>query len=81
MRQSRPRDGVVSVAPHPDRCSPLRPDYDDILAAHARAESRGERLYRDPSTGLSVLTRSAHLERGQCCDSGCRHCPWVDSTN
>ncbi len=35
-------------------------------------------IYRDPSTGLSVLTVTAHLERGTCCDSGCRHCPYVD---
>lgn len=26
--------------------------------------------------GLMVLTRKYLVERGQCCDSGCRHCPY-----
>ena len=26
--------------------------------------------------GLMVLTRKYLLERGTCCDSGCRHCPY-----
>jgi hypothetical protein len=26
--------------------------------------------------GLMVLTESYHLERGYCCGSGCRHCPY-----
>jgi hypothetical protein len=46
--------------------------------AHEEAVHRGEPTYRDPSTGLVVLTVAAHLERGSCCDSGCRHCPYVD---
>ncbi len=23
-----------------------------------------------------VFTREYHLQRGSCCQSGCRHCPW-----
>jgi hypothetical protein len=26
--------------------------------------------------GLMVLTAAYHLKRGQCCKSGCRHCPY-----
>lgn len=26
--------------------------------------------------GLMVLTRKYLLERGSCCDTGCRHCPY-----
>lgn len=26
--------------------------------------------------GLIVLTRQYHLERGYCCGSGCKHCPY-----
>ncbi|MGH9061761.1 MAG: DUF5522 domain-containing protein, partial [Acidimicrobiales bacterium] len=33
--------------------------------------------YLDPSTGLFVMTSAAHLARGACCGSGCRHCPYV----
>ena len=28
--------------------------------------------------GRKVMTRKAHLERGYCCHSGCRHCPYKD---
>jgi hypothetical protein len=26
--------------------------------------------------GLIVFTKSYHLRRGYCCQSGCRHCPY-----
>lgn len=26
--------------------------------------------------GLIVFTEAYHLQRGYCCQSGCRHCPW-----
>ncbi|MGH9020843.1 MAG: DUF5522 domain-containing protein [Acidimicrobiales bacterium] len=64
-------------APHPSRCDPSRADYADILTAHAAAVARGEPTYRDPTTGLSVMTSVALAERGTCCHSGCRHCPFV----
>lgn len=65
------------LRPHPSRCSPLRSDYAAIIKAHEEAVRLGEATYRDPSTGLTVLTVTTHLERGTCCDSGCRHCPYV----
>jgi hypothetical protein len=34
-------------------------------------------MYLDPVTGLSVLTAGYLAARGSCCDSGCRHCPYV----
>jgi len=27
--------------------------------------------------GMMVLTRKYLLDRGTCCDSGCRHCPYA----
>lgn len=67
--------------PDPSRLDPSRPDYDLIIGAHEAAVAAGQRSYLDPSTGLVVLTRVTHLERGTCCESGCRHCPWVGSTD
>lgn len=29
--------------------------------------------YLDPATGYLVLTQLAHLRRGRCCGSACRH--------
>ncbi|NNN01186.1 MAG: hypothetical protein HKL86_05070 [Acidimicrobiaceae bacterium] len=64
--------------PHPSRCSPEREDFTAIVDAHDVATARGQSMYRDPSTGLFVLTHHAHLQRGSCCSSGCRHCPYVE---
>lgn len=65
--------------PHPSRLDPLRDDYEAIIEAHERAVRECRSSYQDPRTGLSVLTVATHLARGSCCDSGCRHCPFVDS--
>lgn len=69
---------MLEVArPHPSRCDPAREDYAAIIGAHEAAVGAGEATYRDPSTGLAVLTVAALLARGACCDSGCRHCPYA----
>lgn len=48
----------------------------DDLFAHLRACERGEPSYRTESSKWSILT-ATHLEnRGNCCLSGCRHCPF-----
>ncbi len=64
--------------PHTSRLDPSREDYPAIIEAHERAVAEGRTSYQDPKTGLSVLTVVTHLTRGTCCDSGCRHCPYVD---
>lgn len=45
-------------------------------ALHEAACARGETTYRDPETGYTVFTATAHLKRGKCCGSACRHCPY-----
>jgi hypothetical protein len=34
-----------------------------------------EHYYIDKN-GLMVFTEEYHLERGYCCQNGCRHCPY-----
>lgn len=63
--------------PHPSRLAPDHPRREAILAAHTAAMRSGEPGYLDPDTGLFVLTAATHLERGECCNQGCRHCPFV----
>jgi Family of unknown function (DUF5522) len=78
-RVREPADGLPAplAVPDPGRLDPARPDYQDVLAAHARALAAGEDGYLDPATGRWCFT-AAHLwARGSCCDSGCRHCPYV----
>lgn len=73
---ARPRpDGLDH--PHPSRFAPGDPGFEAAMEAHAAALTQGQPGYLDPTTGLFVLTAAAHLERGTCCERGCRHCPWV----
>ncbi|XP_057585708.1 uncharacterized protein C1orf53 homolog isoform X2 [Hippopotamus amphibius kiboko] len=44
-----------------------------IAELHAAACAASQLNYVDPATGYVVLTRLAHLQRGQCCGSACRH--------
>ncbi|XP_030157622.1 uncharacterized protein C1orf53 homolog isoform X1 [Lynx canadensis] len=44
-----------------------------IADLHAAACAAGQLNYTDPATGYLVLTRLAHLQRGKCCGSACRH--------
>jgi Family of unknown function (DUF5522) len=48
----------------------------DALRAHTVAVERGEPTYVDPKSGYLVFTEVALRERGECCGSGCRHCPY-----
>lgn len=64
------------VDPHPDRLDRARPDRAAIVAAHRRAVVAGRTNYVDPASGWTVLTARFLWERGTCCDSGCRHCPY-----
>lgn len=69
LRLTQPKDEVLSQ-PHPD--------MEDLCdALHAAACSRGDLSYADPETGYRVMTRLAHTQRGRCCGSGCRHCPYA----
>jgi Family of unknown function (DUF5522) len=63
--------------PHFSRLPPTAPGYDEIVAAHENAIVNGEPGYLDPVTGLFVMTAEYLWERCECCDSGCRHCPYL----
>jgi Family of unknown function (DUF5522) len=65
------------AVPDPGRLDPSRPDYRAILAAHGRALDAGEDGYVDPSTGWWCFTAAYLWSRGACCESGCRHCPYL----
>ena len=74
MNDLRP-DGV-SVA-LPTRLNANNPRFDEIMNLHNRAIEHGNPSYRDPATGLTVMTGRFLADRGYCCLSGCRHCPFV----
>lgn len=47
-----------------------------VRAAHDAALAAGADTYRDPDSGLLVMTAPTLARRGRCCGSGCRHCPY-----
>lgn len=57
------------------------PHAAEILARHRDAVAAGRDTYTDPRTGLSVMTAAALVERGWCCEAGCRHCPYTATTD
>lgn len=63
--------------PHQRRLSEQHPHRAEILARHAAALERGLPVYADPVSRLSVFTADYLAKRSYCCDSGCRHCPYV----
>jgi hypothetical protein len=69
--------GRAPNEPHPSRLAPDHVRRPAILAAHQQALDAGADSYVDPASGFTVLTSAFLLERGTCCDSGCRHCPYV----
>jgi cob(I)alamin adenosyltransferase len=48
----------------------------DIEELHQQALQQEQLTYKDPVTGFTVFTELAHLKRGVCCGSQCRHCPY-----
>jgi hypothetical protein len=64
--------------PKPGRLPFDQPQRDEILAAHSAAIEAGEAGYLDPVSGPFVLTAATLLDHGECCDRGCRHCPYID---
>jgi len=73
---SEPADRPLDE-PHPDRLGATTPGRDAILAAHRAALDRHDDTYVDPRTGYQVFTARYLLDRGTCCDTGCRHCPYL----
>jgi ABC-type Fe3+-hydroxamate transport system substrate-binding protein/diphthamide synthase (EF-2-diphthine--ammonia ligase) len=62
--------------------SSLVPDIEDLGdtpgfgQVHKQACDEGKLTYIDPASGYSVFTELGHKKRGNCCGSGCRHCPY-----
>jgi hypothetical protein len=52
----------------------------EIQAAHDRAVAEGSPTYADPATGYLIFTSVELAANGECCDSGCRHCPYRGTT-
>lgn len=63
--------------PHPDRLTADHPAREAVLAAHRAALASGAPGYLDPVSGLWVMTARYLADRGTCCNTSCRHCPYV----
>ncbi|KAI9020473.1 hypothetical protein DFJ74DRAFT_707527 [Hyaloraphidium curvatum] len=74
-----PASRPASAMPPKDPAPPAPPPDDRTaryMAAHEKAVAMGLHTYKDPETGYTVFTALSHLERGDCCGRGCRHCPF-----
>jgi hypothetical protein len=58
------------------RLSPKHPRFNEIQNRHRSAIAEGNPSYKDPASGLTVMTAKFLADRGYCCLSGCRHCPF-----
>ncbi len=56
--------------------NPRDESVNSIARAHRQAIAEGRDGYIDPSTGYFVFTVRYLSDRGKCCQSGCRHCPY-----
>ena len=56
---------------------------DDIEELHKNACINKAKTYIDPKSGYSVFTAYFLQNRGKCCGSKCRHCPynWINVKN
>jgi hypothetical protein len=70
-----PRDRRLPLV---ERLSPRHGAYPRVLAAHEAALRTGAPGYVDPVSGFFVFTAQELWDRGRCCHSGCRHCPFED---
>lgn len=68
--------GEQPLTAHPDRLPDDLVWRKVVLAAHDAAVAAGEDGYIDPVSGLFVMTAVYLRDKGPCCDSGCRHCPY-----
>ena len=73
MRPLRP-DGIE--VPLPRRYRDTSRGFAEGMERHRLAMGAGDPAYRDPISGLAVFTARFLADRGYCCDSGCRHCPY-----
>ena len=69
------REDFVTV-PLPRRYSSRQRSFAEGMARHAAAVLAALPAYTDPATGNSVFTAVFLADRGYCCESGCRHCPY-----
>ncbi len=64
--------------PHPSRLARTHARYDEVIERHEASLAARLPTYADPVSGFSVFTAEFLARRGYCCDSGCRHCPYVE---
>lgn len=49
----------------------------NVWKLHEEASRQGKSFYEDPDSGFMVFTEDGLKQRGRCCGSGCRHCPFA----
>ena len=66
-----------AFVPSKDRFNYSDPNAKARLEAYLDSLERGSDFYFDVPSGFLVMNALKHIKRGDCCNSGCRHCPYV----
>lgn len=67
-------DGIT--VPLESRLSTGTEFHAEVMRRHEVALRDRRPTYRDPVSGYTVFTARFLADRGYCCHSGCRHCPY-----
>ena len=54
------------------------PHARERLERYLASLKEGSDFYFDVPTGFLVMSALKHIKRGFCCNSGCRHCPYIE---
>lgn len=52
---------------------------EEIKQKHQETIENKKNFYLDKDTGFVVWTEEFLLNRGFCCENGCRHCPYKEN--
>lgn len=73
-----PKENIL--LPSELRLPKTHPYYKEIIELHRQACTNDEAFYLDPQSGYVVFTANYLLQKGICCGSLCRHCPFTEDS-
>ncbi len=67
-----------AFVPSAKRFNYTDPNAQARLELYLESLEAGSDFYFDVPSGFLVMTALKHIKRGFCCNSGCRHCPYIE---
>lgn len=57
-------------------CNPCLTHFEQLVNSNFANHPLQENIHYYMENGLVVFTELFHIQKGKCCGSGCRHCPY-----